>query len=79
MRSETPLNVLPELLMNSDICNRKGRLKLKGLLEKPYLGDRELLMDVLSDGSEVEVIVSGRHHERIRWKLGRASTRAKYL
>ena len=53
---------------------QKGKFESDGsyLLEIPYSDDRELLMDILRHGSEVEVIAPEKLRERIRKELERA-------
>jgi predicted DNA-binding transcriptional regulator YafY len=53
---------------------QKGKFESDGsyLLEIPYSDDRELLMDILRHGSEVEVIAPEKLRERIRGELDKA-------
>ena len=53
---------------------QKGKFESDGsyLLEIPYSDDRELLMDILRHGSEVEVIAPEKLRERISRELDRA-------
>ena len=53
---------------------QKGKFESDGsyLLEIPYSDDRELLMDILRHGSEVEVIAPEKLRERIRRELDQA-------
>ena len=56
---------------------QKGRLEADGsyLLEIPYSDDRELLMDILRHGAEVEVIAPARLRKRLQQELKAALTR----
>ena len=50
---------------------QKGKLETDGsyMLEVPYSDDRELLMDILRHGSEVEVIAPAKLRERVMKEL----------
>jgi predicted DNA-binding transcriptional regulator YafY len=56
---------------------QKGKLEPDGsyLLEIPYSDDRELMMDILRHGAEVEVIASAKLRKRIQQELRAALTR----
>lgn len=56
---------------------QKGKFDPDGyyLLELPYNDDRELVMDILRHGAEVEVIAPEQLRERVRQELGAALAR----
>lgn len=56
---------------------QKGKVELDGsyLLEIPYTDDRELLMDILKHGADVEVVVPDTLRKRVQEEIGRMASR----
>jgi predicted DNA-binding transcriptional regulator YafY len=56
---------------------QKGRVEPDGsyLLEIPYTDDRELLMDILKHGADIEVVVPDTLRKRVQEEIGRMANR----
>jgi len=58
-------------------AQQKGRIEPDGsyLLEIPYTDDRELLMDILKHGADVEVVAPGTLRQRVQDEINRMTVR----